>query len=71
MEPIKPYSLFFAAALCTTMQAAPKVVIISLDGATLRLVDEFTASGALNPNEGLGVLRRLEFSALQNITIMP
>ncbi len=49
----------------------PHRVIISLDGATLRLVDEFTASGSLNRNEGLGVLRRLEFSALQNITIMP
>ncbi len=63
------HSLLFAAALCTTVQAAPKVVIIWLDGATLRLVDEFTASGAIHPNEGLGLLRRLGFSARQNITI--
>jgi hypothetical protein len=33
--------------------AAPKVIVISLDGATPRLVDEYNAAGALDPASGL------------------
>jgi hypothetical protein len=64
-------SLLIAAALCTSAYATPKTVIISLDGATPRIVDQLNASGQLNPNEGINLLRAKGFSALQNITIAP
>jgi predicted AlkP superfamily pyrophosphatase or phosphodiesterase len=51
--------------------AAPKVIVISLDGATPRLVDQYTQSGALNPNEGLGYLQQFGIRANQNFTISP
>ena len=60
-----------AAVLCTSAYATPKVVIISLDGATPRIVDQLNASGQLNPNEGINLLRAKGFSALQNVTIAP
>jgi hypothetical protein len=64
-------SLLISAALCTSAYATPKTVIISLDGATPRIVDQLNASGQLNPNEGINFLRTKGFSALQNITIAP
>jgi predicted AlkP superfamily pyrophosphatase or phosphodiesterase len=64
-------SLLIFAALCATAYATPKTVIISLDGATPRIVDQLNASGQLNPNEGINLLRTKGFSALQNITIAP
>jgi hypothetical protein len=59
------------AALCTSAYATPKTVIISLDGATPRIVNQLNASGQLNPNEGINLLRAKGFSAQQNITIAP
>ncbi len=32
----------------------PKVILISLDGATPRLVNQYLASGVLSPDKGLG-----------------
>ena len=64
-------SLLLSAALCTSAYATPKTVIISLDGATPRIVDQLNASGQLNPNEGINLLRAKGFSAQQNITIAP
>ena len=64
-------SLLISAVLCTSAYATPKVVIISLDGATPRIVDQLNASGQLNPNEGINLLRAKGFSAQQNITIAP
>src|SRR5262249_49989800 len=64
-------SLLMSAVLCTSAYATPKTVIISLDGATPRIVDQLNASGQLNPNEGINLLRGKGFSALQNITIAP
>jgi predicted AlkP superfamily pyrophosphatase or phosphodiesterase len=64
-------SFLISAALCTSAYATPKVVIISLDGATPRIVDQLNAEGQLNPNEGINLLRAKGFSALQNITIAP
>ena len=60
-----------SAVLCTSAYATPKVVIISLDGATPRIVDQLNASGQLDPNEGINLLRAKGFSAQQNITIAP
>jgi arylsulfatase A-like enzyme len=64
-------SLLISAVLCTSAYATPKAVVISLDGATPRIVDQLNASGQLNPNEGINLLRAKGFSALQNITIAP
>jgi predicted AlkP superfamily pyrophosphatase or phosphodiesterase len=61
-------SLLLAAAVAL---AAPKVVIISLDGATPRFVDQYLASGALEPGTGLGLLRREGLTARQSVTISP
>ena len=63
--------LLIFAALCTSAYATPKAVIISLDGATPRIVDQLNAGGQLNANEGINLLRAKGFSALQNITITP
>jgi len=64
-------SFLISAVLCTSAYATPKVVLISLDGATPRIVDQLNASGQLNPNEGINLLRAKGFSAQQNITIAP
>src|SRR5215471_11302895 len=63
--------LLISAVLCTSVYATPKTVIISLDGATPRIVDQLNANGQLNPNEGINLLRAKGFSAQQNITIAP
>src|SRR5262249_59613773 len=49
----------------------PKTVLISLDGATPRIIDQLNAGGQLDPNEGVNLLRAKGFSAQQNITIAP
>src|SRR5215471_19291736 len=64
-------TFLISAVLCTSVYATPKAVIISLDGATPRIVDQLNASGQLNPNEGFNLLRAKGFSAQQNITIAP
>ena len=71
MKKRRTLSLLISAVLCTSAYATPKTVIISLDGATPRIVDQLNASGQLNPNEGINLLRAKGFSALQNITIAP
>jgi phosphodiesterase/alkaline phosphatase D-like protein len=53
------------------MSTAPRVVLISLDGATPRLVDQYLASGALPSDQGLGLLKSVGVEASQNITITP
>ncbi|MBO0695563.1 MAG: alkaline phosphatase family protein, partial [Verrucomicrobia bacterium] len=67
----KTIILLIFGALCTSAYGTPKTVIISLDGATPRIVDQLNASGQLNPNEGINLLRAKGFSAQQNITIAP
>jgi predicted AlkP superfamily pyrophosphatase or phosphodiesterase len=47
------------------------VVLISLDGATPRLLNEYLNTGVLNPREGLGLLRNNGVMALQNVTCSP
>jgi predicted AlkP superfamily pyrophosphatase or phosphodiesterase len=58
------------AAMATNSRRAP-VVLISLDGATPKLVNEYLNTGVLNPQEGLGRLRNRGVMALQNITCSP
>lgn len=51
--------------------AAPKVVVISLDGATPRLVNQYLADGTLSADQGLGLLRQQGVYAEQNLTVSP
>ena len=51
--------------------AAPKVVVISLDGATPRIVNNLLRRGVLPRQRGIGALRRNGFFAEQNIVIAP
>lgn len=51
--------------------AAPKVVVISLDGATPRIVNNLLRRGVLPRQRGIGALRRNGFFAKQNIVIAP
>jgi predicted AlkP superfamily pyrophosphatase or phosphodiesterase len=51
--------------------AAPKIVLISLDGATPRIVNQLLRRGVLPRQRGLGLLRRKGFFAEQNIVIAP
>jgi hypothetical protein len=68
-----PTMILIASTLALTASAgaAPKIVLISLDGATPRLVDQYLASGALPPNEGLGLLQAEGFRAQINETVSP
>src|SRR5262245_38217003 len=61
-------ALFLTGAFAT---ATPKVILISLDGGTPRLVDQYIQSGVINPNEGLGYLQQNGIRANQNVTISP
>lgn len=54
-----------------TVCAAPKVVLISLDGATPRLIEQYFTSGALSSNTGLGLLRSKGVNARINETVSP
>ena len=68
-----------SAALCAAVSftaldpalAAPKVVVISLDGATPRLVQEFMRDGTIPLDRGLGILSRHGVVAERNITVNP
>jgi hypothetical protein len=51
--------------------AAPRVVVISLDGATPRFVEQYLDSAALSGNKGLGLIKREGVTARQNVTINP
>lgn len=51
--------------------AAPKTVVISLDGATPRIVNDLLHRGVLPLRRGIGVLRRDGFSAKRNVVIAP
>lgn len=57
--------------LAADMPAAPKTILISLDGATPRLVDQFANSGAIPAGTGLRLLEEKGVKASQNFTISP
>ena len=62
-----------AFGLVLTMPAltAPKVVLISLDGATPGNIEEFLEDGTLSKRRGLGLLIKHGVMAERNITITP
>jgi predicted AlkP superfamily pyrophosphatase or phosphodiesterase len=49
----------------------PKVILISLDGATPQLINQYLADGILSSSQGLGLLQSQGIVAQQNITITP
>ena len=49
----------------------PKVILISLDGATPRLLNQYLADGTLSRDRGIGLLRRQGTFSKQNTTITP
>src|SRR5262249_893710 len=57
--------------LKTSPAATAKFILISLDGATPRLVNQYLASGILPANKGLGLLQNQGFSAQINQTVSP
>ena len=57
--------------LGTPTMAAPKVVVISLDGATPRDIERFLDDGTLSKKRGLGVLIKHGVMAERNITVTP
>jgi len=59
------------ALIATPALAAPRVVLISLDGATPGLVGEFMRDGTIPHNRGLGLLARTGAIAERNITVNP
>lgn len=59
------------AMLASPAGAAPKVILISLDGATPRLVEAFMRDGTIPRNRGLGLLAREGAWAERNITVNP
>src|SRR5215510_9976480 len=63
-----------AAIACSVphaLFAAPRVVVISLDGGTPRLVKQFMRDGTLPDDKGLGLLARKGAVAERNITVNP
>src|SRR5262245_56147763 len=60
-----------ALVLASAAVAAPKIILISLDGATPRLVDQYLASGDLPANQGLGLLQARGMRAQINETVSP
>jgi phosphodiesterase/alkaline phosphatase D-like protein/predicted AlkP superfamily pyrophosphatase or phosphodiesterase len=50
---------------------APKIILISLDGATDTIVDKYLLSGVLDAKTGLGLLKSKGVAATDNETITP
>jgi len=61
----------FFAATSATSTPHPKIVLISLDGATAPLLDRYLATGVLDKYKGLGLLQSYGLVAKQNQTITP
>jgi len=57
--------------LATEASTAPKVVLISLDGATPWLVNQYLARGVFSRHERVGLLRSGGIEALRDITVCP
>src|SRR5262245_49328973 len=61
----------FSFAAVVAHAAPPKVVLISLDGATPELVHQFVGDGTLPRDRGLGLLVRTGVTANRNVTVNP
>ena len=65
------FSISVLLFLPTFALAAPKVIVISLDGATPRLVQYYLTVGVLNRQEGLGLLQSKGLVGLRNTVAAP
>src|SRR5262245_54389074 len=69
------FSAIAAAAIVAFVsqpsRAAPRVVVISLDGGTPTLVKQFMHDGTIPHDKGLGLLARKGAVAERNITVNP
>ena len=65
--------LFFVIVtfLAPSVLAAPKIIVISLDGGSSRIVEDYLARGVLPSNRGIGLLRRKGFFAGRSIVTTP
>lgn len=61
----------FGIGLSVPADAAPKVVMISLDGATPKNIKNFLDQGSLSKNRGLGLLVKHGVMAERNVTVTP
>src|ERR1700752_255747 len=64
-------TLLVSFGLVDAAAAAPRVIAISLDGATPRLIEEYTKAGALDPRRGLARLAANGLVARENTTVNP
>lgn len=69
--PVISLALAALGFLSLPVQAAPKVILISLDGANPAILDPYTASNALPPGTGLRLLEAKGVKASRNNTINP
>ena len=65
------FAVSLAVAAAASAGAAPRVIVISLDGATSRLVDAFMRDGGIPRNRRLGLLEREGVSAEHNSLTAP
>ncbi|HKC43522.1 MAG TPA: alkaline phosphatase family protein [Burkholderiales bacterium] len=71
-DPIVSFALAAALSFAAAVHAAPpKVVLISLDGATPRFVEAFMRDGTIPHDRGLGLLKREGLVAERNVTVNP
>lgn len=59
------------SAVAQSVSPRSQVVLISLDGATPRFIDEYLKKGILDSNKGLGLLKSRGVVARRNITCNP
>ena len=64
-------SLVAMFLLAQAALAAPRIIVISLDGGSARIVDDFLARGILPSNRGLGLLRRRGFFVGRSVVTTP
>ncbi|PSB15136.1 phosphodiesterase [Phormidesmis priestleyi ULC007] len=64
-------AIHLATAQSVIKPSRSQVVLISLDGATPRIIDDYLAKGVLNRRTGLGLLQSRGVSAQRNLTCNP
>lgn len=68
---IRLFCLVLSLLFVATLEGTPKVILISLDGATPRLIQQYQDNGALSKTEGLALLEKNGIKASRNVTISP
>ena len=64
-------SVAFLAGMCSPSFATAQTILLSIDGATPWLLNQYFADGSIPANQGLGLLKSVGYSATQNITCSP